>query len=189
MITFLKKLFRTKLLNRIATQFIFSHVFLAVLSIALVGFFLLSESNSYIKQSVAKNQLEVARRHASDIYYFAKNTFSSLSFATKIQDVYLMQPFNQQIILDMMQTNNKDIFRKLFITDSTGLVVATTELGAKETYYPEIEKYNENTQVDPIISEVSIIDDHPVITVSSPIRQFDRYVGMLSVEVDVTFIW
>ena len=189
MIRFLRKLFRTKILNKIVTQFVFSHVFLAVLSIALVGFFLLSEINSFITQSVKNNQLEVARRSASEIYYFVSNTLNNLSFATKFRDVYLMQSIDQQVVLDEMQTNNKEIYRKIFVTDTTGTIVSTTEFGAVGLIDEDFPYLDDQPLGSPYISPVNIIDDRPVITVSTPIIQYDRFVGNLSAEIDVGFIW
>ncbi|KPK88809.1 hypothetical protein AMJ80_10605, partial [bacterium SM23_31] len=188
MITFFKKILPKHLFNKIVTQFIFSYIFLVSLSIALVGFLLLTETNNFIKKSVSENQLEIARRSAERIYYFVHNTFNNLLYAATTNEINEMQPFRQQRILDELQINN-DFYRKIFIVDTTGCIISTTEIGAKNTRFEETEIYNSASQVSQYISPVNIKGDRLVITISRRIMQFDRYVGILAAEVDISFTW
>jgi len=188
MITFLKKILPKNIFNKIVSQFIFSYVFLVSLSIVFVGFFLITETNNFIKKSVSENQLEIARRSAKEIYYFVHNTFDILSYATTTNEINEMQPFKQQRILDELQINNK-FYRKIFVVDTTGSIISTTEIGVKDTLYKETEIYNSASQLSQYISPVNIKDKRPVITVARRIMQFERKVGILAAEVDVSFIW
>lgn len=188
MITFLKKILQKRIFNKIVAQFIFSYVFLVSISIVSVGFLLITEINNFIKKSVSENQLEIARRSAKEIYYFVHNTFDILSYATTTDEINEMQPFKQQRILDELQINN-DFYRKIFVVDTTGSIISTTEIGIKDTLYKETEIYNNASRVRQYISPVNIKDERLVITVSRRIMQFERKVGILAAEVDVSFIW
>ncbi len=184
MLEIIKNILRNKIFNRIASQFILSYIVFATIAIASVGFFLLNETEEFIRLSTQEKQLEIAKRSASQITYFVENTFNSLTFATEIQDVYLMQPFNQEKILDMLKINN-DFYRKLYITDSTQAVTATTDFAVLQNPPVELDRNRLSRNIVP----VEIIENRPVITVSIPILQYENFVGTLAAEVDVSFIW
>ena len=188
MLEIIKNILRNKIFNRIASQFILSYIVFATIAIASVGFFLLNETEEFIRLSTQEKQLEIAKRSASQITYFVENTFNSLTFATEIQDVYLMQPFNQEKILDMLKINN-DFYRKLYITDSTQAVTATTDFAAQDTILQNPPVELDRNRLSRNIVPVEIIENRPVITVSIPILQYENFVGTLAAEVDVSFIW
>jgi signal transduction histidine kinase len=184
----LKNILSKRIFNRLVTQFIFSHAVLASFSVALVGFFLLTATNTFIKKSVADNQLEIARRSAQEIYYFVQNTFNTLHIAAKIPDVYLLQPFNQNRILTMLKLDN-EYFRKLIIIDTLLTITASTDIGEAGFLYKSSPPLPEHLLKNQYISPVYIINDRPVITVSVSITQYGKYVGQLAAEVDVSLIW
>ncbi len=132
--------------------------------------------------------MEIAKTTALQITYFADNMINPLSFATEFQDIYLMQPFNQEKTLDMLRINHS-FYRKLYISDTAGTVVASTVHAFQDTasknYFIDLE----NDPTSQNISPVEIIDDRPLIRVSTPIMQYDKFVGTLAAEVDVSFIW
>jgi len=188
MFNLLKKYLRLPPLNRIVTQFIFSHVFLASGSIALVGLFLLTETNSFVRQSVNEKNIDKAITIKSEIVSFVNNSFSILSFATEFPDIYSMEKFRQELTLNSLLVKY-DYYRNLFVADSTGAIVASTVLGERLSAEFDTERYTGLQQDEQSVSPVYIKENEPRITVTTPIRQFDRFTGFLIAELSVNFIW
>ncbi|MFC1731365.1 ATP-binding protein [candidate division KSB1 bacterium] len=187
---YLDKIFRKLLLNRIVSQFIFSHVLLVTLSIALVGIFLLTATNNFMRESVNNRNLEKATTTAREIYSFVQNTFTILTFATGFQDINAMESFRQELALNRLKIDYQ-FYRDIYVIDTTGTVVASTELGTPETLFAD-------TTIFPLIAEkkqnisavhIDVEENEPMVIVTTPIYQLDRYVGVLHVEVSIKFIW
>ena len=142
---YLDKIFRKLLLNRIVSQFIFSHVLLVTLSIALVGIFLLTATNNFMRESVNNRNLEKATTTAREIYSFVQNTFTILTFATGFQDINAMESFRQELALNRLKIDYQ-FYRDIYVIDTTGTVVASTELGTPDTLFAD-------TTIFPLIAE------------------------------------
>jgi len=184
-----KKIQCLPLLNKIVTKFIFSHVFLASFSIALVGIFLLTATNNFIKKSVNDSNLEKAKATAAEIYLFVKNTFNLLSFATEFPDINSMESFRQTLRINKMKVDYS-FYRNIFVVDTTGTVVASTVLGQDSSAFTDTTFFPDIFRKEMAISPVFIAENKPpFITVTTPIYQFSRIAGALAAEVDVNFIW
>ncbi len=174
--------------NKIVTRFILSHVFLVAASISLVGLFLLTAVNSFIRDSVNSSNLEKAKAASSEIVSFVDNSFNILSFATDFPDISNMERFRQELTLGKMLIAH-DYYRNIFVVDTTGSFVASTELGSRLTEFSDENLNPAEYREGRYVSSVFIEENEPRITVTSPIYQFEQYVGFLAAEVSLNIIW
>ncbi|MFC1492803.1 ATP-binding protein [candidate division KSB1 bacterium] len=173
--------------NKLVSQFIFSHVALASLSIAIVGIFLISGTNSYVSRKVRETNLEKVRNSASEISYYVNNTLNLLSFTAK-----LPRFFSQSFIRD--QTLNQmaldfDFFNSICVVDTNLTILSSTEISERNNKYPYPDFYYEAAGKERHISQVQIVNNLPMTRVAFPIREFENFAGLLIAEIRLHFIW
>ncbi|MCP4723678.1 MAG: HAMP domain-containing protein [bacterium] len=173
--------------NKLVSQFIFSHVMLASLSIAIVGIFLISGTNSYVRRKVRETNLEKVRNSASEISYYVNNTLNLLTFTAKLPR-FFSQSFIQEQTLNQMALDF-DYFNSICVVDTNLIVLSSTKIGESNNEYPDPEFYNEAAGKERHISQVLIVNTLPMIRVAFPINEFDNFVGLLIAEIRLHFIW
>ncbi len=186
--TFLRNIVSFLPHNRIVTQFILSHSFLAAASVILVALFLLTAMNSFIMQTVNDNNLEKAKSIKNEIVSFVDNTFNTLSMAAEFDDIFLMEAFMQQNTLYRLQSKY-DYYRKLYTIDTMGVIIATSEIGITDSSDVFNRSYELKSGTTQKVSPVYITENEPRLLVSTPILDFDRLIGTLFAEISVSFVW
>ncbi len=173
--------------NKLVSQFIFSHVVLASLSIAIVGIFLISVTSSYVQRKVRETNLEKVRNSASEISYYVNNTFNLLSFTAKLPRFYSQEFIREQTLNQMAL--DFDFFNSICVVDTNLTVISSTEIGEKNSQYPDSEFYFASAEKERNISQVLIVNNRPIVRVAFPIKEFENYVGLLIAEIRLHFIW
>ncbi|MFC1565268.1 ATP-binding protein [candidate division KSB1 bacterium] len=187
----MKKLF-SKILsvtfwNKLVSQFILSHVILASLSIAVVGIFLISGTNSYVRQKVRETNLEKVRNSSSEISYYVNNTLNLLSFTAKLPG-FFSDLVRQERTLNRMAVEF-DYFNSICVVDTNLTVLSSTEIGESNSNYSDPDFYFEASGKERHVSQVLFVNNLPMIRVALPIREFEEFAGLLIAEIKLYFIW
>jgi len=174
---------------KIITQFLVSFILLCSLSVLFVGSFLISATENFVKESVNEKHLEVARRAASEIEQFVNNTINMITYTADIPSIKIMDQFQQSRIITNLRLRN-DFYRKIFSLDSLGTIRATTDYTVDSVNYSNSQFFHTSFyNGESYVSEVDISQNVPFITISEPIKELNKIVGVLVAEVGLNSIW
>ncbi len=184
-----KRTFRRFLTRRISIRLIFSYVGLAVLPIIVVSVVLISLTQETVQSYIYQRNLETARRASNEIFLFIQGPLTVINTIALTRDIQSMNPFAQSRLINLIK-EEQQLFKKIFILNKDGIVVATTSFGEEARDFSKADFFRTARSGADFISDVYFTPAHfPVVLIAKPLRRFNQIEGVLVAEVDLKNIW
>jgi len=185
----LRRTFKQFLTRKLSTQLVLTYIALGVLPLVIVSIFLISITQTTVKSYIYQRNLETARRASNEIALFIREPITILHTLVQTQDILNMEPFSQNRIINKIKEENT-IFRKLFVLDSTGIVLATTSFGEEFLDFRNAPFFIKGKAGEEFFSDVYFTPSRfPVMLIAQPISRLNKVVGVLVAEIDLKNIW
>jgi len=176
-------------MKRISTKLIILLVSAALIPLVLFGIFSIMASRAANYHSVSEGNLNVAKRAADQIELYVQNgTQIFKGIAENVNRTHL-QPWQKETIIKNYVINFEQ-FHEIYLTDRSGMQVATTELGA------ELADRSKHTAVITALkgetyrSAVYISDQLvPTMTIALPVIRLNEVDGTVAGVIDLVDMW
>ncbi len=184
-----KRTLRRFLTRRISIRLIVSYVGLAVLPIIVVSVVLISLTQETVQSYIYQRNLETARRASNEIFLFIQGPLTVINTISLTRDIQTMSPFAQSRLINLIK-EEQQLFKKIFILDKNGRVVATTSFGEESHDFSTEAFFRTARSGAEYISDVYFTPAHfPVVLIAKPLRRFNQIEGVLVAEIDLKNIW
>ena len=176
-------------MKRISTKLIILLVSAALIPLVLFGIFSIMASRAANYHSVSEGNLNVARRAADQIELYVQNGIQILKGIAENVNRTHLEPWQKETIIKNYVINFEQ-FHEIYLTDRSGMQVATTELGA------ELADRSKDTAVITALkgevyrSAVYISDQLvPTMTIALPLIRLNEVDGAVVGVIDLVDMW
>jgi signal transduction histidine kinase len=141
---------------------------------------------------IIKNQnSSIARRTANEINLVLGIPNAVLKILLDTSDLKDINPQKQKIILDRVVSQYPSVFHRIFMVDTTGREILSSDSGQPNTGH-----VNENFFLSTIANDTNYIsplllnnNKEPFVISSHPIKQSNKTIGVLAGEINLSDIW
>ena len=178
-----------RIFDRLSTRLLLTLTLLSALPVIIVGIFMTSVTGDSLAEYVRSQHIEIARRANNEIKLFLDIPIKTLMILLETQDITEGNPFAQGLILNKVRSRDP-IFNRIFTTDTLANQITSSDFEEHTTNYVYEEFFTEAMQGKDYFSPVKFSQTkEPYVISSHPIKRFDKIVGVLAGEINLTNIW
>jgi len=162
---------------------------LVVLSLGVLGFLLISESQEAVSTSVSRDQKEIAIQAAERVEALVKEPMHHLSVSAGVLGMLGSDPWKQESVLIRLKARFP-VFSTIVLTDKAGRGVVTTDTGLSPGDWSEEKAFQAAIHGEAFISPVLYSDvEGPFTHMAVPVMLRGKPVGTLCAKVNLRGVW
>lgn len=175
--------------RKFSTRLILTYVLLGAIPLITISILLISVTKDTAQTYIYQRNLETARRASNEIYLFIESPLTILQTTALTNDITQMERFSQSRLINKIK-DEKSFFRKIFILDSSGIIIVTTSFGEEMLDLSREPFFQQAMHGKEYFSDVYFTPSRfPVLLFAEPIKVYNQIIGVLAAEIDLKSIW
>ena len=175
--------------KRIGTRIIIFSTLVLVMAVLSTGLLIVRISTRVLRSNISQRNMEIARRTASEISLYIKDSLDQLYATSEIMATLVHDPLLRNIILENLSMN-LDKYRCIYLLDGQGNIITTSNLVMIDSHQFDPIAAKEAVEQDLYISAVKLSADNlPYITIALPVKTMGEKISILAAELNLRDIW